>query len=101
MPEQVLEHNFDSTQDDFTPLSTCHGQEERAVELGGKLLSDIVWRRLPGFGLDAMQAPSFLQLQSLERGLGFRVEGRGFRVWCCRCARCHARSPRAPATPRA
>ena len=44
-------------------------QEKKEVHEGGRLLSAMVWSRMPALGLDDMQVPSFLQLQSLERGV--------------------------------
>ena len=51
-------------------LSALQASTDVRVQQGAVLLSDLIRHRLPRLGVPHMQVPSFLQLQTLERGCG-------------------------------
>ena len=51
-------------------LSALQASTDVRVQQGAVLLSDLIRHRLPQLGVPHMQVPSFLQLQTLERGSG-------------------------------
>lgn len=53
-------------------LSALEKHDDALVRRGGALLSSCVWDRMPALGNTSMQVPSFLQLQTLERGNGIQ-----------------------------